>query len=205
VGGSFGKATVFAMGVMPYISASIIIQLLATVFPYFHKLQRKAGRQKKNHAIYPLWHSASFLYTGNRRQRVSPEHHFPVYRQHAVIPGIAGPVFTFVTAVSLTTGTVFIMWLGEQITNRGIGNGISFIIFIGIVDRIPTAVFREIQQVIAGTRNLFVEIIVLAIIFLMTAFIVLFTQATRRIPSRHRKKWSGLKCTRVQNTVLRSA
>ena len=203
VGGAFGKATVFAMGVMPYISASIIIQLLATVFPYFHKLQREGGEGRKKITQYTRYGTVllSFIQAIGvsvfLQSIVSPS-----TGQHAVIPGIAGPVFTFVTAVSLTTGTVFIMWLGEQITNRGIGNGISFIIFIGIVDRIPTAVFREIQQVIAGTRNLFVELIVLAIVFLMTAFIVLFTQATRRIPIQTPKKVVGTKMYAGQNTVL---
>jgi preprotein translocase subunit SecY len=203
VGGSFGKATVFAMGVMPYISASIIIQLLATVFPYFHKLQREGGEGRKKITQYTRYGTVLLSFVQAIGVSVFLQSIVsPSTGQHAVIPGIAGPVFTFVTAVSLTTGTVFIMWLGEQITNRGIGNGISFIIFIGIVDRIPTAVFREIQQVIAGTRNLFLELIVLAIVFLMTAFIVLFTQATRRIPIQTPKKVVGTKMYAGQNTVL---
>jgi preprotein translocase subunit SecY len=203
VGGAFGKATVFAMGVMPYISASIIIQLLATVFPYFHKLQREGGEGRKKITQYTRYGTVllSFIQAIGvsvfLQSIVSPS-----TGQHAVISSISGPVFTFVTAISLTTGTIFIMWLGEQITNRGIGNGISFIIFIGIVDRIPPAVFGEIQQLIAGTRNLFVEVIVLAIIFAMTAFIVLMTQATRRIPIQTPKKVVGTKMYAGQNTVL---
>ena len=203
VGGAFGKATVFAMGVMPYISASIIIQLLATVFPYFHKLQREGGEGRKKITQYTRYGTVLLSFVQAIGVSVFLQSIVsPTTGQHAVIPAIAGPMFTFVTAVSLTTGTVFIMWLGEQITNRGIGNGISFIIFIGIVDRIPTAVFREIQQVIAGTRNLFLELIVLAIVFLMTAFIVLFTQATRRIPIQTPKKVVGTKMYAGQNTVL---
>jgi preprotein translocase subunit SecY len=94
------------------------------------------------------------------------------------------------------------MWLGEQITNRGIGNGISFIIFIGIIDRLPNAVIGEFQQLMAGTRHPLVEIVVLGIIFLMTGFIVLMTQATRRIPIQTPKKVVGTKMYAGQNTVL---
>lgn len=203
VGGAFGKATIFAMGVMPYISASIIIQLLATVFPYFHKLQKEGGEGRKKITQYTRYGTVLLSFIQAIGVSVFLQSIVsPTTGQHAVLPTIAGPVFTFVTAVSLTTGTVFLMWLGEQITNRGIGNGISFIIFIGIVDRIPTAVFSEVDQLIHGTKNIFVELVVLVIVFLMTAFIVLFTQATRRIPIQTPKKVIGTKMYAGQNTVL---
>jgi preprotein translocase subunit SecY len=203
VGGAFGKATVFAMGVMPYISASIIIQLLATVFPYFHKLQREGGEGKKKITQYTRYGTVLLSFVQAIGVSVFLQSIVsPSTGQHAVLQSIAGPIFTFVTAISLTTGTIFIMWLGEQITNRGIGNGISFIIFIGIVDRLPRAVIGEVQQLMAGTRNIFVEIIVLAIIFGMTAFIVVMTQATRRIPIQTPKKVVGTKMYAGQNTVL---
>ena len=203
VGGAMGKATVFAMGVMPYISASIIIQLLATVFPYFHKLQREGGEGRKKITQYTRYGTViislfqSLGVSVFLRSIVSPS-----TGMHAVLPSMPGPLFTFVTAISLTTGTIFIMWLGEQITNKGIGNGISFIIFIGIVDRLPNAVIGEVQQLMAGTRHPFVEIIVLAIVFCMTGFIVLMTQATRRIPIQTPKKVVGTKMYAGQNTVL---
>jgi preprotein translocase subunit SecY len=203
VGGAFGKATIFAMGVMPYISASIIIQLLATVFPYFHKLQREGGEGKKKITQYTRYGTViislfqSIGVSVFLQSIVSPS-----TGAHAVLPSLSGPIFTFVTAISLTTGTIFIMWLGEQITSRGIGNGISFIIFIGIVERLIPAAIGEVQQLIAGTRNLFVEIMVLAIIFAMTAFVVLMTQATRRIPIQTPKKVVGTKMYAGQNTVL---
>jgi preprotein translocase subunit SecY len=203
VGGAFGKATVFAMGVMPYISASIIIQLLATVFPYFHKLQREGGEGKKKITQYTRYGTVILSFVQAIGVSVFLQSIVsPSTGQHAVLPSIAGPIFTVITAISLTTGTVFIMWLGEQITNRGIGNGISFIIFIGIVDRLPRAVISEVQQLIAGTRNLFIEIIVLGIIFAMTALIVAMTQATRRIPIQTPKKVVGTKMYAGQNTVL---
>ena len=104
--------------------------------------------------------------------------------------------------ISLTTGTILIMWLGEQITTRGIGNGISLIILIGIVARLPDAVIGEVQQIMAGTRHPFMELLILAVILGMTAFIVLMTQAMRRIPIQTPKKVVGHKMYAGQNTVL---
>jgi preprotein translocase subunit SecY len=121
---------------------------------------------------------------------------------HAVIPSMMGAWFIIVTSISLTTGTIFIMWLGEQITNRGIGNGISLIIYIGIVAYIPNVLFAEGQQLIAGTRHLFVELLVLAIVLGMTAFIVMVTQAMRRIPIQTPKKVIGTKMYAGQSTML---
>ncbi len=203
VGGAFKKATIFALGIMPYISASIIIQLFGTVFPYFHKLQREGaeGRKKITQltrygtVILALVQAAGvsvFL-----QSIVSPRTGIP-----AVMPLLHGPKFMIVTVISLVTGTIFIMWLGEQITNRGIGNGISLIIFIGIVARLPNAVIAEFQQMQAGTRHIFIEVIVVGIIIGMTAFIVLMYQATRRIPIQTPKKVVGTKMYAGQSTVL---
>jgi len=203
VGGAFQKATIFALGIMPYISASIIIQLLGTVYPYFHKLQREGGEGRKKITQYTRYGTvllacvqaigvAIFL------QSITS----PATGARAVLPVLYGFKFTFVTMISLTTGTIFTMWLGEQITNRGIGNGISFLIYAGILDRIPDAVIGETQQVIAGTRHPFMEILILAVILAMTAFIVSMTQAMRRIPIQTPKKVIGTKMYAGQNTVL---
>lgn len=203
VGGAFRRATIFGLGIMPYISASIIIQLFGTVFPYFHKLQREGAEGRKKITQYTRYGTvllalvqavgvSAFLQTITS----------PSTGVHAVIPSMVGIKFTLVTAISLTTGTIFIMWLGEQITNRGIGNGISLIIFVGIVARLPDAVVGEIQQMIAGTRHIFVEVLVLSIVVAMTAFIVLMYQATRRIPIQTPKKVVGMKMYAGQNTVL---
>jgi preprotein translocase subunit SecY len=121
---------------------------------------------------------------------------------HAVHAGMMGIKFMLLTMLSLTTGTVLIMWLGEQITNRGLGNGISLIIFIGIVARLPDAVIGEVQQLLAGTRHPLLEVLVLAVVLAMTAFIVLMTQAMRRIPIQTPKKVVGAKMYAGQNTVL---
>lgn len=203
VGGSFKKATIFALGIMPYISASIIIQLFGSVFPYFHKLQQEGAEGRKK--ITQLTRYGTVLLalvqaiaTSIFLQSITS----PSTGAHAVIPIMQGLKFTVVTVISLVTGTIFIMWLGEQITNRGIGNGISLIIFIGIIARLWDAVFAEFQQIQAGTRHVFVEIVILLIIVGMTAFIVMMSQATRRIPIQTPKKVVGTKMYAGQNTVL---
>ncbi len=203
VGGSFKKATIFALGIMPYISSSIIIQLFGTVFPYFHKLQREGAEGRKKITQFTRYGTVILAFIQAVGVSVflqsitRPSTGLPV-----VIPSMFGVKFTIVTAISLVTGTIFIMWLGEQITNRGIGNGISLIIFIGIVARLPDAVLAEIQQIQAGTRHIFIEIVVIAIIIAMTAFIVLMYQATRRIPIQTPKKVVGTKMYAGQSTVL---
>ncbi|NLW31874.1 MAG: preprotein translocase subunit SecY [Fibrobacter sp.] len=203
VGGAFKRVTVFALGIMPYISASIIIQLLGTVFPYFHKLQREGGEGRKKITQYTRYGTVLLsliqaIGISIFLQSITS----PITGVHAVNSSLMGIKFTLLTALSLTTGTMIIMWLGEQITNRGIGNGISLIIFIGIVAGLPNAVIAETQQIIAGTRHPFMELIILAIIIGMTAFIVMMTQAMRRIPIQTPKKVVGTKMYAGQNTVL---
>jgi preprotein translocase subunit SecY len=203
VGGAFKRVTVFACGIMPYISASIIIQLMGTVFPYFHKLQREGGEGKKKITQYTRY--GTVLISIIQAVSISiwlQSVQSPTTGLHAVHEGLLGLKFTLLTIVSLTTGTIIIMWLGEQITSRGIGNGISLIIFIGIVARIPSAAVSEFQQIMAGTRHPFMELLILTVIFGMTAFIVLMTQAMRRIPIQTPKKVINNKMYAGQNTVL---
>lgn len=203
VGGAFKRVTVFACGIMPYISASIIIQLMGTVFPYFHKLQREGGEGKKKITQYTRYGTVVIsiiqaLSISIWLQSVIS----PVTGLHAVHESLLGIKFTILTVISLTTGTIIIMWLGEQITSRGIGNGISLIIMIGIVARIPGAIVSEIQQIMAGTRHPIMELFVLIVIVGMTAFIVLMTQAMRKIPIQTPKKVINNKMYAGQNTVL---
>ena len=203
VGGAFKRVTVFALGIMPYISASIIIQLLGTVFPYFHKLQREGGEGRKKITQYTRY--GTVLLAVVQAVGISiflQSITSPTTGISAVQPALMGIRFTILTAISLTTGTILIMWIGEQITNRGLGNGISLIIFIGIVAQLPDAVLAEIQQLTAGTRNLFTELIIVVTVIGMTAFIVLMTQAMRRIPIQTPKKVVGTKMYAGQNTVL---
>jgi preprotein translocase subunit SecY len=195
--------TVFALGIMPYISASIILQLMGSVFPYIHKLQREGAEGRKKITQYTRY--GTILLAIIQAAGISiflQSIVSPSTGLHAVAPSLMGFKFAFITAISLTTGTILIMWLGEQITNRGIGNGISLIIFIGIVARLPDAILAEIQQLQAGSRSVFVELALIIVVVSMTAFIVLMTQAMRRIPIQTPKKVVGTKMYAGQNTVL---
>jgi preprotein translocase subunit SecY len=203
VGGAFTRVSVFALGIMPYISASIIIQLLGTVFPYFHKLQREGGEGKKKITQYTRY--GTVILSLVQAIGISIFLQSIVSQEtglHAVHQSMLGIKFTLLTMVSLTTGTILIMWLGEQVTSRGIGNGISLIIFIGIIARLPQAVIGETQLILSGNRNPMMEILILAIIAAVIAFVVMMTQAMRKIPIQTPKKVVGQKMYAGQNTVL---
>ncbi len=192
VGGAFKNAAIFALGIMPYISASIIIQLLGAVFPYFQKLQKEGeeGRKKINQltrlgtipvAALQAWGVSVQLASRN------------VGDLSVISPEISGIYFTISTVIILTAGTVFMMWLGEQITERGIGNGISLIIFIGIIDRFPYSVFDEYQIVASGARNLLIELVYIAGFLFIIAGVIAVTVATRKIPVQYAKRVIGRK------------
>jgi len=199
-GGAFSRATVFALGIMPYISASIIIQLLGAIVPYFQKLQKEgeAGRKKITQltrygtvGISALqgYGVSVFLerITSTTGQLVVPD------------PGLG---FRLITMLTLAAGTVLIMWLGELITERGIGNGISLIIFIGIIARFPNSIFDEIQQVASGNRTLITELFLWAIFVGTVAGTVLLTQGTRKIPVQYAKRVIGRKIYGGQSTHI---
>lgn len=192
VGGAFKNAAIFALGIMPYISASIIIQLLGAVFPYFQKLQKEGeeGRKKINQltrlgtipvAALQAWGVSVQL--GSRN----------VGGVGVITPDVSGLFFTISTVIILTAGTIFMMWLGEQITERGIGNGISLIIFIGIIDRFPYSVFDEYQIVSSGARNLLIELLYIAGFILIIAGVIAVTVAVRKIPVQYAKRVVGRK------------
>lgn len=200
VGGAFQKATVFALGIMPYISASIILQLLAPVVPYLQKLQKEGeeGRRKITQytrygtvviAAMQAWGTAIYLQSLN-------------VGTGTMIVTNPGMGFVALTVLTFTSGTIFIMWLGEQITERGIGNGISLIIFIGIVARFVPAVIDEIQLVVSGVRGIFTEVIIIAFLVAVVASIVLVTRAQRRIPVQYAKRVVGRKVYGGQATHL---
>ena len=199
-GGAFQKATVFALGIMPYISASIIIQLLGSVIPYFQKLQQggEEGRKK----ITQLTRYGTVGISALQAIGVT------VFLESIVTPSgmVAVPNpglgFKFIVMVTLTCGTVFIMWLGEQIDDRGIGNGISLIIMIGIVNSFPYAVFDEVQQLIGGNRSLLLEIFLWALMFATVAAVIMLTQGTRKIPVQYAKRVIGRKLYGGQSTHL---
>lgn len=192
VGGAFKNAAIFALGIMPYISASIIIQLLGAVIPYFQKLQKEgeAGRKKITQltrygtvpvALMQAWGVSVQLKSRN------------VSGVSIVSPDISPVLFAVSCIVLMTAGTIFMMWLGEQITERGIGNGISLIIFVGIIDRLPYAFLDEYQVIASGARSIIVEMIIIAGLVLIIAGVVTVTQAMRRIPVQYAKRVVGRK------------
>lgn len=184
VGGAFFRAGVFALGIMPYITASIIIQLMGAVVPYFQNLQRQGeeGTRKITQltrygtlgitALQSIGYAINLLSTSGA----------------AIV--IGKPLFMVATVISLTAGTVFVMWLGERITEKGIGNGISLIIMIGIIAALPAAVFNEVTR---DGSNIFLFMIELGALFLVTMGVVFLTQGTRRIPVQYAKRVVGRK------------
>ena len=190
VGGALSNASIFALGIMPYISASIILQLAGIVMPEVQRLQREGeeGRKKITQftryltvfiACLQAW-GVSIKITNPGSSAAS-----------AVAPDMV-VWFTFTSIILLSSGTIFLMWLGEQITERGLGNGISLIIFIGIVARLPDAIFAEINY-INSTPQLFVHLIIFAILVFIIAGVVLITQGARRIPVQYAKRVVGKK------------
>ncbi len=183
LGGSFSRASIFALGIMPYISASIIVQLLTFAVPYFQKLQKEgdSGRKRLNQITRVL----TIFITG--------------FQGYAYIRGTIdqgaildpGFFFYFSAITVLVAGTMFCMWLGERITDKGIGNGISVLIMIGIVSRLPFAVYSEASS--RGINGALLFIIELIVLFAIVMGVILLTQATRRIPIQYAKQVIGNK------------
>ena len=192
VGGAFSAAAVFALGIMPYISASIVIQLMGAVVPYFQKLTKEGEEGRKKITQYTRYGTVliSALQAWGMSFRLTTLNAGGVPIVPTEVQGIG---FTMSTVIVLTAGTIFMMWLGEQITERGIGNGISLIIFIGIIARFPNALLDEYQFVSSGARGLILEIVIFGVMTLIVAGVVLVTQGTRRIPVQYAKRVIGRK------------
>jgi|TARA_B100000678_G_scaffold227890_1_gene195833 preprotein translocase subunit SecY len=202
-GGAFQRATLFALGIMPYISASIIIQLMGAVVPYFQRLQKEGeeGRKKITQLtrygtvlISTMQAYGISIFLGSMTSNIGG----------AVVPVVPNPgiLFTFTAIVSLVTGTMLMMWLGERITERGIGNGISLIIMVGIMSRFPNVIITEVVYVQEGLRGLLGEIILIAIMFVIVGCVVLLTQGTRKIPVQYAKRVVGRKIYGGQATHI---
>lgn len=191
-GGAFHNAAVFALGIMPYISSSIIIQLLGAVVPFFQKLQKEGEEGRKKITQYTRY--GTVLIAALRAWGVSVRLLNMNFNGVPIVPAaVQGLGFSISAVVVMTTGTIFMMWLGEQITERGIGNGISLIIFIGIIARFPNAILDEYQLVSSGTRGPVVEIVIVAAMVFIVAGVVLVTQGTRRISVQYAKRVIGRK------------
>lgn len=202
-GGGLSQATIAALGIMPYISTSIILQLMGTTVPYLQKLQKEGeeGRKKINQmtrygtvaisAVQALgvatWLCSLSVTVGNQEVKVVPDQ---------------GVMFYLMTMVTMTTCTIFIMWLGEQITERGIGNGISLIITIGILARFPAAIFDEGRQIANGNRNLMIELVLVVILLAIVAAIIFITQGIRKVPVQYARRVIGRKVYGGQSTHI---
>ncbi len=185
-GGAFSRASVFALGIMPYISASIIMQLLGIAIPSIQKLQKEgeSGRQK-------ITQTTRFLTIAITAVQA------PSYLGSTVVnvPGaVADPsFFWWISSITiLTSGTLFIMWLGERITEKGIGNGISLIIMIGIIARLPASFVQEFVGRIDGAGGMVMLLVELVILLLIIAFTIALVQAVRRVPVQYAKRISGI-------------
>ena len=189
VGGAFSNAAIFALGIMPYITSSIIFQLAGVVFPQIQKMQKEGedGRRKINQ-----WtRFATVFVAGLQSIGVAVKLVNQTAANGAPVVPDAGVLFFLSTVITLTAGTIFLMWLGEQITERGVGNGISLIIFIGIIAALPAALLQEWELISVGSRPWFLEIIIFAFLFGIIASIVLITQGARRIPVQYAKRQVG--------------
>jgi preprotein translocase subunit SecY len=188
VGGAFKNAAVFALGIMPYISSSIILQLLGAVVPYFQKLSKEGeeGRRK----LTQLTRYGTVLVASLQAWGVSVRLSSLTLEGQPIVPAsVQGLGFTMSTVIFLTAGTMFMMWLGEQITERGMGNGISLIIFIGIIARFPHSIYEQFLV----TQNLIIGLLILGAMAAIIAGVILVTQGTRRIPVQYAKRVVGRK------------
>lgn len=199
-GGALEKLTVFALGIMPYISSSIIFQLLTVVLPAVEKLSKEgdAGRKK------------IIQYTRYGTIVLAVVQAFGISIGLEAMRGPAGELvvpnpgwgFRLMTVITLTAGTAFIMWLGEQMSEKGIGNGISLIIFAGIVARIPTAIGNSFRLIKTGELSLFVLLLIAAVMFAVIAAVVFMERGQRRIPIHYAKRVVGLKTVGAQSSHL---
>ncbi|MBN1515964.1 preprotein translocase subunit SecY [Candidatus Sumerlaeota bacterium] len=195
-GGAFSQMTVFALGIMPYISASIILQLLMIVWPRLEKIAKEGEIGKKKINQYTRYGTVGLALAQSCGIGI-----WLAQGGMTLIPGHSA-LFVMLAALSITTGTCFIMWLGEKITEHGIGNGISIMITLGILARYPTSILRSLVRVKDGNMTMFFFICVLALFLLMTVIIVVFQTATRKIPIQHARRQVGRRMTQAQTQFL---
>jgi len=199
-GGALERLSVFALGIMPYISASIILQLLTVTIPHLERLSKEGEQGRKKITQYTRY--------GTVLLSIIQGFGISVGLENMTSPGGAPVVFhpgwsfKLMTVLTLTAGTAFIMWLGEQITEHGIGNGISLIIFAGIVCRMPAAIGNTFRLLSTGDMGIFAVIILMVLMILVVAFIIYMETAQRRIPVQYAKRVVGRKMYGGQSTHL---
>jgi len=199
-GGAFEKLSVFALGIMPYISASIILQLLTVVIPHLEQLKKEGEQGRKKITQYTRYGTVVLSVIQGFGISVGLESmSAPDGSPIVLLPGWA---FRLMTVITLTAGTAFIMWLGEQITERGIGNGISLIIFAGIVCRLPAASVNTVRLLSTGEMGIFAVLILVILMVGVVGFIIFVEQAQRRIPVQYAKRVVGRRMYGGQSTHL---
>ena len=197
-GGAFNQGSIFALGIMPYITASIIIQLLGFAVPYFQRLQQKegeSGRKKITQITRLLTVFITLVQGGGYLAFINST-------PGAIDPAINSAVFWFSNIVILSTGTVFAMWLGEKITDKGIGNGISLLIMIGIIATLPRSFFAEVQTQLSQS-GFFLLIVEFAALFFVILATILIVQGVRKIPIQFAKRMVGRSSEAVPNAGAR--
>lgn len=188
-GGSFSRASIFALGVMPYISASIVVQLLGIAVPYFAKMQKEgeSGRNKINQwTRYLTIAITAAQAVGYVRTQITPD---------AISPVLGQTMFDIMSIFVLTAGTLFVMWLGEKITDKGIGNGISLIIMVGIIAQLPSALVTEFSSRVTDTNSggLLIFIVEMVALIAVVMFTILIVQGTRKVAVQYAKRIVGNK------------
>ena len=209
-GGAFAKATVFALGIMPYISASIILQLMGSVIPAIQMLQKEGqeGRAKLNQytryftvVLSALQGWGISMWLSNLKVTTAAGTGISVLSEN-FSSGLGNIGFRLLATLTFTVGTIFLMYLGEQITSHGVGNGISLIIFAGIVGGLPRAILAEFEMFNEGIQPLAIEVFILALVVVIVGFIVFVEQATRRIPLQSPRRTVGNKVLGGQASYL---
>jgi preprotein translocase subunit SecY len=198
-GGALRRLSVFALGIMPYISASIILQLLAVVVPALERLQKEGEQGRKKITQYTRYGTVGLsaiqglgIAIGLESMRIGTE---------LVVPG-PGWAFRLMTTITLTGGTIFLMWLGEQISERGIGNGISLLIFAGIIVRMPEAIVASWTLITQGEMNPLIFLALVAVMVLVVAGVIIMTLGQRRIPVQYAKRVVGRRVYGGQSTHI---
>ncbi len=199
-GGAFERLSVFALGIMPYISASIILQLLTVVIPHLEQLKKEGEQGRKKITQYTRYGTVVLSIIQGFGISVGLESmSAPDGSPIVLLPGWA---FRLMTVITLTAGTAFIMWLGEQITERGVGNGISLIIFAGIVVRLPVASVNTVRLLSTGEMGIFAILILVILMVAVVGFIIFVEQGQRRIPVQYAKRVVGRRMYGGQSTHL---
>ncbi|MBN2678939.1 preprotein translocase subunit SecY [Acidithiobacillus montserratensis] len=198
-GGALSRLTVFALGIMPYISASIIFQLAGSVFPKLEELKKEGESGRRKITEYTRYATVGLALMQGLGIAVAIE---KMHAGHVPVVIDPGPLFLFTTTITLACGTVFLMWIGEQITERGIGNGISLIIFAGIVAGLPDAIGTTFELMQTGQFQPLFVVALFVLALLVTAFVVFMESAQRRVPIQYAKRQVGRKIYGGQSTHM---